>query len=76
MRRKKTIYDGDAVYDADSPYLVDDPRDAALADSQFTVIDNVLIHYVHHSRSPDVPTVVFVHGFSGESRKRGKRETR
>ncbi len=71
--RRKTIYDGDEPHP--HPYVVDDPREAALPDSQFTLVDNVLIHFVHHSHSPDAPTAVLMHGFSGEcprSEKRGK----
>ena len=63
--RRKSIYDGDGT--PPSPYVVEDPREAALPESQFTTVDHVLIHYVLHSHSPEAPCAVLIHGFSGES---------
>ena len=64
--RRRSIYDGSGTHP--SPYVVADPREAALPDSQFTTVDNVLIHYLHHSHTPEAPYAVLIHGFSGERR--------
>ncbi len=63
MRRRPTIYDGNQPHP--HPYVVEDPREAALPESHFVTLDNLLIHYVHHTVSAEATTVVMMHGFSG-----------